>query len=234
MARGHLTPTYFPHSTLPELPLPAKMPRTQRSRRRKAPVPSTSTPATNQPPHLPSEIWLQILSHINDPIWLWHMYRLGPAFLRKCSYYLLHNDWIPNKMLLKYRHGQDKTAPPRAYFSHHSTDDRFANFIVEHGRESLRLRTFMESRGFDVEGEVWLYVMVGQYAGGEDGVEGKVGLDAFLMKGKRGVSKVRVQWDFEEGDVKGETRIHIDQDKGVIGFDWRRLMDAFLTSNVPP
>jgi len=86
-------------------------------------------------------------------------------------------------------------------------------------------------RGLDGDSEMWLYIVVGNYTGEGDEADTKIGLDAFFIQGLKALSRVRLQWAYKEADFKDDTCVHVDKQNGIVGIDWRRLMDAFLTSS---
>ncbi|KAF2821319.1 hypothetical protein CC86DRAFT_411016 [Ophiobolus disseminans] len=181
------------------------------------------TTATSKiiPRILPPELWLEILSYSEDPVFVWRTSRLVSHAVRAGAESLFRSHWIPKRTMIAYCVAF--LNPKRGTFSHYSADGRMAYFITTWNS----FGTVLAAKGLCCGGPTWLYMVVGRYFIKSRGAKGKtvrMSSNRWMLTGECGLT----DRTYSEGTIGHETRVHVDEETNVIGIDWKVLLNALL------
>jgi hypothetical protein len=195
--------------------------------------------ATNRFPYLPSELWLEIFSHMDDPLSLWRSRIISPDCCENVDAYFRSHILPKRTRIFCYLPSSDNVSAVR-FISHYSPDGRIAWFS-QPNKPKFRDMQILK----DTPADLFLSVV------SEETKAGQVRMIAYNYPknypgaGKdnfwRGINHrnsmilnvtVAESASAESADVavaKGEgLKIYVDDEKNLVGFDWRLCFRRLL------
>jgi hypothetical protein len=202
--------------------------------------------AINPLPYLPPELWLEIFSHLDDPLSLWRS-RVISCDCRENVDAYFRSTIIPTRINLYSRldmNDQIEADKYFSFFSHYSHDGRFAYF-----RRCDTLTKFRHTRSVAHTKILAQGLFVKLFPDYTEGKKDCLEMSTYTIpfasedgswKGVKFRNRMSVRVETgrlvkkidEPADVAvsegGELKIRVDAEKDVVGFDWRLCLDRLL------
>ncbi|KAF2026963.1 hypothetical protein EK21DRAFT_115335 [Setomelanomma holmii] len=168
---------------------------------------SSSTTA----PLIPSKTLYQILTYLDDPLYLWLRVRLMPHNLETSTMDVFKRHWIPKRTILTFRNPTAR----RGTFSHHFANGEVAFLTVD----NKDINTIMQEKYLQ---QTWMNIMINRMPLGHVlcGIERGVGLQNNSFNVLFGT--------YENAQIARDTELVIDNDEGVVEIKWRELLDMIV------
>jgi hypothetical protein len=197
--------------------------------------------ATNALPYLPSELWLEIFSHMDDPLSIWRSRIISPNCCENVDAYF-RSDIIPKRTRFFSSLPSSENMYGVKFISHYSPDDRIAWFsqpnelkfrdrqILQDTPAQLFLSVVSEDRQKETGRVTMLaYNYPKNYPGaGKDNIWRGINYRNNMVLNVTDAESASAEHaDVAVDEVKG-LKIYVDDEKNLVGFDWRLCFRRLL------